>query len=138
MIYGSATNPGTIDLSTALSSTQGFTILGGASGDWSGWSVASAGDVNNDGYSDIIIGAPHAYPSSRSDAGQSYVIYGSATNPGTIDLSTALSSTQGFTILGGATYDSSGWSVASAGDVNNDGYHGHYHRSGWCRPKLKN
>ena len=28
MIYGSATNPGTIDLSVALSSTQGFTILG--------------------------------------------------------------------------------------------------------------
>ena len=46
----------------------------------------SAGDVNNDGYDDIIIGA-HG---SRSYAGQSYVIYGSATNPGTIDLSTAL------------------------------------------------
>ena len=79
------------------------------------------GDVNNDGYDDIIIGAYGADPSSRIEAGQSYVIYGSATNPGTIDLSIALSSTQGFTILG-AAYDQSGWSVASAGDVNNDGY----------------
>ena len=122
VIYGSATNPGTIDLSVALSSTQGFTILGGAADDYSGRSIASAGDVNNDGYDDIIIGAYGADPSSRIEAGQSYVIYGSATNPGTIDLSIALSSTQGFTILGGAAYDQSGWSVASAGDVNNDGY----------------
>ena len=55
MIYGTATNPGTIDLSVALSSTQGFAILGGATGDFSGNSVASAGDVNNDGFDDIII-----------------------------------------------------------------------------------
>ena len=56
------------------------------------------GDVNNDGYDDIIIGAYYASPISRIEAGQSYVIYGSATNLGTIDLSIALSSTQGFTI----------------------------------------
>ena len=47
----------TIDLSKALNSTQGFTILGGAAYDMSGISVASAGDVNNDGFDDIIIGA---------------------------------------------------------------------------------
>ena len=81
VIYGTATNPGTIDLLIALSSTQGFAILGAAEGDFSGSSVASAGDVNNDGYSDIIIGALYADPNSRSYAGQSYVIYGAGIVP---------------------------------------------------------
>ncbi len=121
VIYGGSTNPGTIDLS-ALSSTQGFAILGGASYDQSGYSVSTAGDVNNDGYADIIIGAPVASPNSRSYAGQSYVIYGSSTNPGTIDLTVPLDSTQGFAILGGTKQDLSGWSVSTAGDINNDGY----------------
>ncbi len=44
----------------------------GAAYDNSGWSVSSAGDVNNDGYDDLIVGAPYAAPSSRSYAGQSY------------------------------------------------------------------
>ena len=121
VIYGSATNLGTIDLSIALSSTQGFTILGGASCDSSGWSVASAGDVNNDGYDDIIIGAV-CRPKLKIECWSILCDLWSATNPGTIDLSIALKSTQGFTILGGAADDQSGWSVASAGDVNNDGY----------------
>ncbi len=122
VIYGSAINPGTIDLSVALTSTQGFAILGGARGDRSGVSVSSAGDINKDGYADIIIGANNASPNSRSQAGASYVIYGSAANPGTIDLSVALTSTQGFAVLGGAANDLSGYSASAAGDFNKDGY----------------
>ena len=122
VIYGSSSNPGTIDLSLALTSTQGFAILGGAVGDQSGVSVSTAGDVNGDGYADIIIGALGASPNSRTNAGKSYVIYGNASCPGIIDLSVALTSTQGFAILGGAAGDQSGVSVSSAGDVNNDGY----------------
>ena len=81
VIYGSTINLGTIDLSVALSSTQGFTVLGGSEGDWSGSSVASAGDVNDDGFDDIIIGAYYASPISRIEAGQSYVIYGAGSDP---------------------------------------------------------
>jgi len=47
-------------------------VISGAAFDNSGWSVASAGDVNGDGYEDIIIGAIYADPSSRTDAGTSY------------------------------------------------------------------
>ncbi len=43
---------------------------GGATNDQSGVSVSAAGDVDNDGYDDIIVGANGADPSSRGDAGQ--------------------------------------------------------------------
>ncbi len=46
----------------------------GAAYDYSGQSVSSAGDVNNDGYDDVIVGAWQASPSSRSAAGQPYII----------------------------------------------------------------
>lgn len=67
----------TIDLSVSLG-TKGFAIYGAAANDWSGWSVSSAGDVNHDGFADIIIGAYLADPSSRTNAGTSYVIYGNS------------------------------------------------------------
>jgi hypothetical protein len=122
VIYGSSGNPGTIDLSVALHSAQGFAIHGAASGDESGRAVGTAGDFNNDGYADLIIGVDYASFSSRPYAGISYVIYGSGWNPGTLDLSIGLTSAQGITVLGAAEYDHSGIAVGTTGDVNNDGY----------------
>ena len=49
--------PPSIELSD-LDGTNGFQISGEAVGDQSGFSVASAGDVNGDGFDDLIIGAP--------------------------------------------------------------------------------
>ena len=48
-----------LDLSD-LNGTNGFTINGIDAGDYSGYSVSSAGDVNGDGIDDIIIGADYA------------------------------------------------------------------------------
>ncbi len=103
-----------------LNGTTGFKIKGESAGDGSGFSVASAGDINKDGYDDIIIGAHLADATSGSSSGASYVVFGSsaAFDP-VIDLST-LSGTAGFKISGSANYDKSGRSVASAGDVNGD------------------
>lgn len=56
---------GTVGLLTQAN----VTINGGAAGDDSGRSVAGAGDVNGDGAADVIMGAPTANPSSRSNAG---------------------------------------------------------------------
>ncbi len=132
VIFGGSSLPSTITLSDSLSTTNpgvgGFTILGQAASDRSGVSVSSAGDVNGDGFDDLIVGAFYADPSSpaRSNAGKSYVIFGGSSLPTTITLSDSLSTTNpgvgGFTILGQTDFDRSGGSVSSAGDVNGDGF----------------
>src|SRR6185295_7913389 len=101
-----------IDVAT-LSNDEGFKIAGAAI-------VGSAGDVNADGFDDVIVGAPNADPLGRTDAGESYVIYGKADGIGDIDLAT-LTAAQGFKLSGAAAGDASGTSVSGAGDVNGDG-----------------
>ena len=109
-----------IDLST-LDGTNGFKLSGAAAYDDSGRSVASAGDVNGDGFADLIVGATGADPNG-SYSGASYVVFGKASGfAANIDLST-LDGTTGFKLSGAAAGDNSGVSVASAGDVNGDGF----------------
>jgi hypothetical protein len=99
-----------------LNAIQGFNITGAPSGSESGFSVSNAGDVNNDGYDDIIIGAPYA----NINSGISYVIYGNSTKYlSNIDLANL--GTKGFSITGASAGDFSGWSVSGAGDFNGDG-----------------
>ena len=126
VVYGGASAPGTegvLDLSM-LDGSNGFTLTGIDGGDWSGFSVSSAGDVNGDGYDDLIIGAWSADPNGNDNAGETYIVYGGANAPGTegvLDLSD-LDGTNGFILTGIDARDHSGWSVSSAGDVNGDGY----------------
>ena len=106
---------------SSLNGTNGFTITGAAADERSGFSVSSAGDVNGDGIDDIIIGAHAADPGGNSEAGTSYVVFG--TDQGfasTLDLGT-LNGTNGFAIHGIDADDRSGYLVSSAGDVNGDG-----------------
>jgi len=122
VVFGSNSGFGAgLDLST-LNGSNGFAINGIATGDESGWSVSSAGDVNGDGFDDVIIGARSASPNGITDAGQSYVVFGSNSSFGaSINLST-LNGSNGFAINGIAAEDRSGLSVSSAGDVNGDGF----------------
>ena len=78
---------------------------------WVGYSVASAGDVNGDGYSDVIIGAPK-YDNGQTDEGAAFVFPGTAA--GLSLAATVLQSNQ--------VNAQAGISVSSAGDVNKDGY----------------
>ena len=120
VIFGGASLPGTIDLATL--GTAGITIFGGRAGDLSGASVSSVGDVNGDGFDDLLIGASLADASAdaKSGAGDSYVIFGGASLPTTIDLATL--GTDGVAIFGADVNDQSGQSVSAAGDVNGDGF----------------
>lgn len=77
-----------------------------------GHSAATAGDVNGDGYGDVIVGAP-LFDSILADSGRAYVYLGSASG---------LSSTPAWTAEGVEASAHLGWSVATAGDVNGDGY----------------
>ena len=101
------------DLSTADAS-----FWGEDAGDFSGYSVASAGDVNGDGLDDFLIGA-YRDEEGGFDAGQTYLILGRANANWGMDcnLSNADAS-----FWGEDSEDYSGYSVASAGDVNGDGY----------------
>lgn len=78
---------------------------------WMGYSVSTAGDVNGDGYSDVIVGAPK-YDNGQTDEGAAFVFPGSAA--GISLAATILQSNQ--------VNAQSGTSVSTAGDVNGDGY----------------
>jgi FG-GAP repeat. len=86
-------------------------LAGAANGDQFGYSVGTAGDVNGDGYDDVIVGAPRN-DVPGTDGGQAYVFFGGATPDATVDL----------TLSGAAAGDQYGYSVGTAGDVNGDGY----------------
>jgi hypothetical protein len=122
VVFGKSSGfPTAVDLST-LNGTDGFRLDGIDAGDESGRSVSSAGDVNGDGFDDLIIGALYADPGGDSSAGESYVVFGKSSGfTAAIDLST-LNGTNGFRLDGIDAGDNSGHSVSSAGDVNGDGF----------------
>lgn len=77
-----------------------------------GCSVTSAGDINGDGYSDIVAGA-YAFDNGQTNEGAAFVFYGS---------STGISTTAATILEGGQPDANFGFSVGGAGDVNQDGF----------------
>ncbi|MBK6343463.1 MAG: FG-GAP repeat protein [Flavobacteriales bacterium] len=96
--------PGTLNWSWHMEGNQASAFFGS--------SVSSAGDVNNDGYDDIIIGA-RGYTNGQAGEGRAYVYAGSATGPGATPLWTAEIN------QAGASY---GHSVTGLADANGDGF----------------
>jgi FG-GAP repeat len=89
-----------------------WTADGNQANDYFGMSLAPAGDVNGDGYDDVVIGAP-SYSDPESIEGQALLYYGSASG---------LGSAAGWTAEGDQYGAYLGNAVSSAGDVNGDGY----------------
>jgi hypothetical protein len=98
---------------------NGFVIGGAAAQDFAGASVSGAGDFNDDGLSDVVVGAYGVDPSLNSSAGAAYLVFGrSSVAPVSL---TALGVGSGFAATGAAAGDFTGDAVSRAGDVNGDG-----------------
>ena len=125
LVFGRASGfPAEITMTNAwLDGTNGIILAGAALYDQSGISVSGAGDVNGDGYSDLLIGAHGADPGGKSAAGSAYLVFGRASGfPSDITMTnTWLDGNNGVFLPGAVADDRSGASVSGAGDVNGDG-----------------
>ncbi|WGM40240.1 FG-GAP-like repeat-containing protein [Caulobacter sp. NIBR1757] len=120
VVYGTTSGFGATLSVESLNGVNGFRISGLATGDVLGDSVGNAGDVNGDGFDDLILGSPYA-DVGGSSTGTVYVVYGSASGiPASINLAT-MTADQGFKIVGPANNAIIGKNVAGIGDINNDG-----------------
>ena len=97
---------------SGLASTPSWTGDGNQAAAFYGCSVATAGDVNADGFADVIVGA-FGYDSPLTDEGVAFVYHGSASG---------LSLTPSWTGEGNQSGANFGWSVSTAGDIDGDGY----------------
>lgn len=110
LIFG----PASADLDLAYADAQ---FVGEDAQDFAGRAVAGAGDVNNDGYDDLLIGASGSDDNGTA-AGAAYVVLGSQSGlTGSLDLSTAQA-----VLLGESTLAYAGRAVGQWGDIDNDGY----------------
>jgi hypothetical protein len=123
VIFGSKesnyfSNP--IELSN-LESSQGFSIQGIQSDYLAGWAVSSAGDFNDDGIKDLLIGATNLHDDGTPGKGEAYVIFGKKDG---FDSSLNLANIGGLglKIISDETdLNNLGYSLSDAGDINGDG-----------------
>ena len=110
LVLGSGLTSEELDLADA-----DHAFVGEESEDRAGWALSGAGDVDGDGYGDVLIGA-HLNDDGGRNAGKAYLVLGSELNGDSLDLAEA-----DHRFIGEAEYDDAGFSVAGAGDVDGDG-----------------
>jgi hypothetical protein len=96
---------------SGLSASADWSAIGEAEENYFTWQLSSGGDLDGDGYDDLVIGAP-GYDTGNF-VGKAYVYQGSAVG---------LSVNADWSATGEAEFNNFGESVTSAGDVNGDGY----------------
>ncbi|MDP3273992.1 MAG: FG-GAP-like repeat-containing protein [Deltaproteobacteria bacterium] len=116
--FGVGSGPGNarayLGSATGLSATPAWEIAGTVQNERVGSSVASGGDLNGDGFADVVVGAPaRRGVGDPMGFGTARVFYGSAAG---------LSTTPSLVITGPLLGDGFGETMASAGDVNGDGF----------------
>ena len=121
LLYG---HRGNFSASVALPApgvSQGFHLGGSRNNEYSGWTAQFAGDVDGDGYDDLIFGAP-GNDSSARNAGGAYLVFGHAGAAGARVELDGLRAHQGLRLDGVKANDRSGYAVGAAGDLNGDGF----------------
>ena len=123
VVFGKGSSFATpVDLDSIAAGSGGFKIQGENADDFAGYSVSAAGDVNGDGFDDLIVGAV-SNDGGGGNAGAAYVVFGKAASFATpVDLDSIAAGTGGFKIQGQSADDRAGYSVSSAGDINGDGF----------------
>jgi len=107
---------------TDLDGSDGFTLESADQTDYFGGSVSGAGDINGDGFNDIIVGASRADPNGFYNAGAAFVIFGKE-SPFEKTFNVALlDGSDGFRIDGASSSNRVGSEVSVAGDINGDGF----------------
>ena len=114
VVFGRAA-PGTVDLGALGGDGLRFD---GIDDEWAGGDVASAGDVNDDGVQDLLIGGDEGDANGRSNSGSAWVVYGPVTEPVT---SLNALGNRGIRIDGALEDGFAGDGVAGLGDFNGDG-----------------
>lgn len=104
-----------------LLTTPGWSTSGTQSTEGLGFSVSGAGDVNGDGFDDVLVGAPW-YDGGSVDTGRAYLFLGSPFGLSAVAAWYAIGESPLGTRAPGPPSSRFGYSVASAGDVDADGY----------------
>ncbi len=121
VVFGKAGGFGASVALASLDGSNSFKLTGVANSDSAGRSVSAAGDVNGDGFADLLIGAPFANEGGNN-RGAGYVVFGKAGGFGASVALAGLDGTNGFKLSGVADGDQAGFSVSAAGDANGDGF----------------
>ena len=113
---------------SALNGSNGFVLYGANASDNAN-TVSAAGDVNGDGYDDVLIGSGEADPNGITNAGQSYIVYGRSSFGASFQLASLLAvnggdGSLGYALNGFNPTPPSEWQiyVAGLGDINHDGF----------------
>ena len=119
VVFGKA-DGSAVELADVAAGVGGFAIRGNSEFDYAGFGVGDTGDVNGDGFADILVGAPYDDPRGQN-SGAVFVVFGKAdgTPVETADVNAGIG---GFVInpvdandrLGRGTWD-------KVGDINGDG-----------------
>lgn len=109
-----------VELAEVLDGMGGFGIDGEAAGSFLGLAVTGVGDVDGDGFSDLLVGTANA-DFAGNNAGRAHLVFGKS-NGARVELTDVSMGIGGFALDGETADDTAGFAVSPGGDIDGDGY----------------